>query len=86
MPQPYLRRAAPRPSDGERIFTDGAGRLWSAARSTAAVDAAVVFQCVSDSRQAARAIAVDDRTRVSEISDDTLRRWLDAAPRLGRLV
>ena len=86
MPQPSLRRAFPRAPDGERIFTDGAGRLWRAVRSTAAVDAAVVFQCVSDSREPTRAIAVDGETRVAEISDDTLRHWLDQAPRLGRLV
>ena len=86
MQEPSLRRAFRRASDGERIFTDRAGKLWSAVRSTAAIDAAVVFQCVSDSREATRAIAIDERTRVAEIPDDILRRWLDAAPRLGRLV
>jgi hypothetical protein len=86
MPQPSLRRALKRASDGERIFSDADGRLWSAVKTREAQDGALVFQCVSDSREAARAIAADDGVRMAELPDETLRLWLDAAPRVGRLT
>jgi hypothetical protein len=85
-PHPSLRRTPRRASDGERFFTDFAGRLWSVARPADTDDAAaVVFCCISDSREPTRAIATPE-SRLSDIPDDRLRGLLDAAPRLGRLV
>jgi hypothetical protein len=45
----------------------------------------VVFTCVSDARQAGRALAIDERVREEEIGDETLRAWLEAAPKIGTL-
>jgi hypothetical protein len=71
-----------RPSGGERVFSDGEGRLWSAANT----GEAIVFTCISDGRQSGRAIAVDLARLGTEVGDETLRAWLDAAPRIGRLT
>jgi hypothetical protein len=46
---------------------------------------AVVFSCITDSRQAVRAIAVSRDHDLADVSDETLRAWLRAAPRIGRL-
>lgn len=70
-----------RKSGGERVFTDAVGRLWSAAHT----GEAVVFTCISDGRQSGRALAVDVSTLSDEVGDETLRAWLDAAPRIGSL-
>jgi hypothetical protein len=82
-----------RPSGGERVFTDEAGRLWSAAphrpgpnAGITATGAAVVFACISDARERMRAIAVDPAVRLAEAADDTLRVWLRDAPPMGRLT
>jgi len=67
------------------VFTDDEGRLWSAA-----LDArdnhtgALVFRCISDGRQAVRALAVDPPA-FREALDDALRAWLGNAPRIGTL-
>ena len=87
MPQPSARRAGRRPSGGERVFSDDVGRLWSASFTTEGTGAgAVVFACISDSRQPVRAIAMDGAHRLKEASDDLLRTWLREAPRIGRLT
>jgi hypothetical protein len=74
-----------RPSGGERVFADDVGRLWSASH-VRTEEPAVVFSCISDSRQAARALAVDASFRIADVSDETLRAWLREAPRMGRLI
>ena len=82
-------RSRRRPSGGERVFADDGGLLWSAShkqQSKTADDGVVVFACISDSRQSVRAMAVDASFRIADVSDDTLREWLRAAPRIGRLT
>jgi hypothetical protein len=74
-------RSRSRPSGGERVFADDAGRLWSAAYT----GEAVVFTCISDGRESGRAIAVDLSRFDASVGDDTLRAWLSAAPRIGTL-
>jgi hypothetical protein len=64
------------------VFADELGRLWSAAHT----GEAVVFTCISDGRQSGRALAVDLATLADEVGDETLRAWLAAAPRIGRLT
>lgn len=86
MPNSSTRHPPRRPSGGERVFADDAGRLWSAARSPESPDGAIVFTCISDSRQAVRAIATDGTLRMTDVADETLRAWLRQAPRIGRLT
>jgi hypothetical protein len=71
-----------RASGGERVFTDEAGRLWSAAYT----GEALVFTCVSDGRQSGRALAVSVSELAGEVGDDLLRMWLGSAPSIGRLT
>mgnify|MGYP006951096442 FL=1 len=77
------RRQSP---GGARVFADDAGRLWNASHATGTVDAAVVFTCISDSRQTARAIAVPVSFALTDAGDDILRAWLREAPRMGLLT
>ena len=79
------RRSSRRPSGGERVFADDAGRLWSAAVSRGP-DGAVIFSCITDSRQSVRALAVEAGMRIADVADETLRAWLRQAPRIGRLT
>ncbi len=79
------RRSSRRPSGGERVFADDAGRLWSAAVSRGP-DGAVIFSCITDSRQSVRALAVEAGMRIADVADETLRTWLRQAPRIGRLT
>jgi len=81
MPRLSPRTPTRRPSDGQRVFADEKGRLWSAVRT----GDALVFACISDGRQSGRAIAMDPRELDDSIGDDTLRAWLKAAPRIGTL-
>jgi hypothetical protein len=46
----------------------------------------VIFTCINDGRQASRAIVVDMSQEVRDVGDETLRAWLEAAPRIGRLT
>ena len=80
MPRLYGRNRS-RPSGGERVFADDRGRLWSAVYT----GEAVVFSCISDGRESGRAIAVDPARFDASVGDDTLRAWLNAAPRIGTL-
>ena len=85
-----MQHSAPRqPShpqaEGQRVFTDEAGLLWSAS-FTRSGGGAVEFSCIGDARRPVRAIAVDAALRIAEISDETLRAWLRDAPRIGRLT
>jgi hypothetical protein len=63
------------------VFSDDEGRLWSVVRTASAV----VFTCISDARQSARALAIEDALREEQTGDDTLRAWLRAAPKIGSL-
>ncbi|HET7458476.1 MAG TPA: hypothetical protein VFJ74_12575 [Gemmatimonadaceae bacterium] len=89
MPHHVPRRPPRRPSGGERVFTDDAGRLWSAAPYRSGPEgpggAAVVFACISDARQRTRAIAIDPALRLADAGDEVLRSWLREAPPMGRL-
>jgi hypothetical protein len=69
------------PAGGERVFADEQGRLWSAAHA----GEVIVFTCISDGRHSGRAIVVNLAKLDSTVGDDTLRAWLDAAPRIGTL-
>lgn len=81
MSRQFTRHTA-RPTSAEaRVFSDGAGRLWSAARAAGVV----VFTCISDARQSGRALAIEDTVREDETGDETLRAWLGAAPKIGSL-
>ena len=79
--EPYIR-----PSGGERVFTDAFGRLWSAATHRDDQGVTVIFTCINDGRQSGRAILVDLTEEVGTVGDETLRAWLEAAPRIGRLT
>jgi len=72
-------------TSGARVFADDRGRLWNASHAVGTVDAAVVFTCISDSRQTARAIAVPVGFALVDAGDDLLRAWLQEAPRMGLL-
>ncbi len=85
MPRPTSRNASPRSSGSERLFSDTAGRLWSAAFSGERPEA-LVFSCLSDAREPTRALAAPPPFRLSEASDDDLRRMLTEAPEVGRLM
>jgi hypothetical protein len=84
MSRPFPRRAPRRSSGSERLFSDTAGRLWSAAYTR--TQDAIVFSCLSDAREPTRAIAPPARFRLSEASDDDLQRLLGEAPEVGRLT
>lgn len=47
---------------------------------------AVVFACISDGRQAARAMSADAVWLDDATGDETLRAWLTSAPRIGMLA
>src|SRR4029079_19686236 len=73
-------------SGGARVFADDAGRLWNASHATGTVDAAVVFTCISDSRQTARGHTVPFSFELTDTGDELLRAWLREAPRMGLLT
>jgi len=81
MPRLSVSNTTHRPSGGARVFADQAGRLWSVANA----GDAVVFACISDGRQAARAMSAEVARIDEAVGDDTLRAWLNSAPRIGTL-
>ena len=85
MPQSSIRRPSRRKSGGERVFADDAGLLWSASHAAGPRDGAVVFSCISDSRQSVRAIQVETDFVLADADDEQLRTWLREAPKIGRL-
>jgi hypothetical protein len=85
MSRPSPRNAPKRSSGAERLFSDTAGRLWSAAFSGTTQEA-LVFSCLSDAREPTRAIAAPPRFRLTDTSDDDLRQMLAEAPEVGRLT
>lgn len=66
---------------GDRVFADDEGRLWSATHA----GEVTIFTCISDGRHSARAIVANLETLDRSVGDDTLRAWLEAAPRIGTL-
>jgi hypothetical protein len=66
---------------GDRVFADDEGRLWSATHA----GEVTIFTCISDGRHSARAIVANLATTETSVGDDTLRAWLEAAPRIGTL-
>ena len=76
------RSATHRSSDSVRVFADDSGRLWSAAPS----GGVLVFNCISETRHAGRALAVELTTLDDSVSDDALRAWLEQAPNIGTLL
>lgn len=81
MPTQSTRGTTQRPSGGARVIADDQGRLWTAVQ----IGDAIVFDCISDRRQTGRALVVDFASLDDTIGDDTLRAWLNAAPRIGTL-
>ena len=75
-----------RPSGGERVFADAEGRLWSASSHADSSGATVIFTCISDGRQSGRALLIGAAEEVGDAGEETLRAWLEAAPRIGRLT
>lgn len=86
MPRLSNRELNLRPSGGERVFTDAFGQLWSAATHVDDNGVTVVFTCINDGRQSGRAIVIELKEEVGDVGDETLRAWLEAAPRIGRLT
>ena len=83
---PGARARLRRSSGSERIFEDDARRIWSAGHSSTPTGSdAVVFTCLSDSREAIRAVALDVEVPLTEAGSNQLRLLLEVAPRLGRL-
>jgi hypothetical protein len=81
MSRQVTRRPTKQTSASGRVFADETGRLWSAVHTMTAL----VFTCISDARQSARALAIEDAMREDETGDETLRAWLGAAPKIGSL-
>ena len=81
MPRVSPRSTNLSPSSGDRVFADDRGRLWGAAH----VGEAIVFTCISEGRNAGRAIVVNLARLDDSVGDDALRAWLEAAPRIGTL-
>ena len=82
MPKVSTQGRIDRSSGGSRVFADHVGRVWNATDA----GGAVMFTCISDGRESARAIAEGLSLLDEDIDDGTLRAWLDAAPRIGRLT
>jgi len=83
---PPTRRSPRRSSGSEKVFADDQGRLWSASQTRDGAGEAIVFACISDSRQPVRAMATSADCRLGDANDGTLREWLASAPRMGRLT
>src|SRR5687767_15848419 len=80
MPRLSNKELNTRPSGGERVFTDDAGRLWSASsHRDDQGGVTVVFTCINDGRQSGRAILIDLPEEVGDVGDEVLRAWLEAA-------
>ncbi|HEU4643375.1 MAG TPA: hypothetical protein VFS44_13045 [Gemmatimonadaceae bacterium] len=86
MTSPAGRRRPRRSSGVERIFEDDAARLWSAGRTITPQGAdALLFSCISDSRESTRAIAIPPDFRLPDVRVEELRTLLRSAPRVGTL-
>jgi len=80
---PNLSRGSATPSSQSTVreFVDGSGKLWSAVLQ----GDALVFTAHDATRGGTRAITVELNALDDSVSDDTLRAWLDEAPRIGTL-
>jgi hypothetical protein len=78
------RSTTRRTSESVRVFADDLGRLWSAAH--AGKGGVLVFNCISETRHAGRALAVELMRLDDSVSDDALRAWLEQAPVIGTLL
>jgi hypothetical protein len=67
------------------VFADEAARLWSASLVRPDGEWALLFLCITDARQAPRAIGVADAGRLTGCPERLLREWLAKAPRMGSL-
>jgi hypothetical protein len=67
------------------VFADEAAGLWSASPVRSGDEWAILFVCVTDARQAARAIGCTDVDRLPDCPEPLLRAWLADAPRMGSL-
>jgi hypothetical protein len=86
MSSPFGHRRPRRSSGAERIFDDEAGRLWSAGPTmTRHGTEALLFTCLSDPREAPRAVTPPPAFTLTEATPETLRELLARAPKLGRL-
>ncbi len=65
-----------------REFVDESGKLWSAVLR----GDALIFTAIDATRGGTRAITVELNALDDSVSDDALRAWLDAAPRIGTLL
>ena len=79
-----------RSSGGERVVIDAAGLQWSVTflpNEREEGGGALMFACMSQGRQSRRAIAIQlpPGQEVRDVGDETLRAWLEAAPRTGTL-
>lgn len=86
MPKSTNQENDTRPSGGERVFADDQGRLWTAISTVERDGRTVIFTCITEGRQSGRAIVIDLSQEVGDVGDETLRAWLEAAPRIGRLT
>ncbi len=75
-----------RPSGDERVVAAPDGRLWNASHRQGAGEGAIVFTCITESRVAARAVAVGSTFRLRDASDDELLRLFADAPVVGKLI
>ncbi|HEX6533551.1 MAG TPA: hypothetical protein VF041_03085 [Gemmatimonadaceae bacterium] len=86
MTSPLGRRRPRRSSGVERVFEDDDARLWSAGRTlTPQGGDALLFTCLSDGRESARAIATPPDFHLPDAEVAALRALLRAAPRVGTL-
>jgi hypothetical protein len=83
-PPARFRRSRPRAR--EQVFGDAAGVLWCAALVRSDREWAVVFTCITDARHPVRAVAIAAEPRIEELTESTLRHWLEQAPRIGPLT
>lgn len=90
-PRPPGPQSSPpprRPSGEERVFAAADGRLWGASLGRdpdGPESLVIVFTRVTEARQAMRAMVVDSRVQLRDVSDEMLRSWLAAAPAVGKL-
>lgn len=74
------------PGPGQRIFEDAASRIWSADVSlTPQSVEALLFTCITDPREARRALNAPPGFDLLGTSAESLRGLLSRAPKLGVL-
>jgi hypothetical protein len=71
---------------GGRVFRDARRRSWRATVSSSGGQGALQFTCLGEPREAQRVMAVGRTFSLVGVTDDSLREWLESAPRLERLT